>query len=317
MSDETAKRRFVINTAVRGWVPIFALLLAMILWASSFIALKLAFRTYHPMFVMFGRMAVASICFLFIVRRFGAGRYRKGDIRFMLFMAVCEPCFYFLFEARAIQNTTASQAAMITAMLPLMVAIAARFILKEPLTVKTGAGFALAIAGSTWLGLCGEPCATAPDPLFGNFMEFMAMVCATGYTISLKRLSERYHPFFLTAVQAFTGSLFFLPFVVFQEAALPTHFDPVPALSIVYLGIPITLGAYGLYNYGLSVIPASQASSFINLIPVFAVFLGWIVLGERFTPMQYAASALVLAGVLLSQSRISKPALQQVSGTGQ
>ena len=42
--------------------PIFCLLGAMILWASSFIALKLAFAAYNPMVVIFGRMITASIC---------------------------------------------------------------------------------------------------------------------------------------------------------------------------------------------------------------------------------------------------------------
>ena len=42
----------------------FALILAMVLWASSFIALKFAFRTYDPLVVIFGRMLIASICFL-------------------------------------------------------------------------------------------------------------------------------------------------------------------------------------------------------------------------------------------------------------
>ena len=291
------------KSARPGWLPVLSLLLAMVLWASSFIALKLAFRAYDPMFVIFARMAIASICFLTIIRRFGGVTYRAGDFKYMVFMAVCEPGFYFLFEAKALENTTASQAAMITAMLPLMVAVAARVYLKEQITVKTVAGFVLAIAGASWLSLGGQASESAPNPVLGNFLEFMAMVCATGYIITLKRLSARYHPFFLTAFQAFTGSLFFLPFAFAGKSALPTHFDPVSALSIVYLGVAITLGAYGLYNYGLSKIPANQASAFINLIPVFAVLLGWLILGEQFTPMQYAASALVLAGVLLSRSR--------------
>ncbi|MCE5243123.1 MAG: DMT family transporter [Syntrophobacteraceae bacterium] len=289
--------------APQGWLPFFCLLLAMILWAGSFVALKLAFRAYDPVFVLFARMAIASLCSLVLIRRFGGVRFRTGDLKFMAFMTVCEPCLYFLFEARAIENTTASQAAMITAMLPLLVAVAARVFLKERTTAKTAAGFALAIAGTIWLSLYGEPDAGAPNPVLGNFMEFMAMVCATGYTIALKRLSSRYHPFFLTMLQAFAGSLFFLPFLLARQSALPAHFDVTAALSIFYLAVPITLGAYGLYNYGVSKIPASQATAFANLIPVFAVLLGWLVLGEQFTRMQYAASALVLAGILLSQSK--------------
>ena len=48
----------------RHWLPVISLLTATVLWASSFIALKLAFRSYDPMFVIFARMAVASVCFL-------------------------------------------------------------------------------------------------------------------------------------------------------------------------------------------------------------------------------------------------------------
>ena len=45
--------------------PYICLVLAMILWASTFVALKLAFRIYDPMVVIFGRMIVASILAVF------------------------------------------------------------------------------------------------------------------------------------------------------------------------------------------------------------------------------------------------------------
>jgi len=285
------------------WLPIFSLIVAMILWASSFVALKLAIRGYDPFFVIFGRMIVASVCFSFFIRRFRGNTYQKGDLKYILFMALCEPCLYFIFEAKAIQNTTASQAGMIVAMLPLMVAVGARIFLKEIITKKTFSGFLIAIAGVCLLSFGSQPATDAPNPMLGNFLEFMAMVFATGYTVTLKRLSARYQPLFLTALQAFIGTLFFLPYLVLSPSGLPTHFDLVPALSILYLGVFITLAAYGLYNYGVSRIPASQATAFVNLIPVFTVILGWIVLGERFSGMQYGAVAIVFLGVFLSQEK--------------
>ncbi len=278
------------------------LVTAMILWASSFVALKLAFRGYDPMVVIFGRMLVASICFLPLVPRFRTRNvFRWRDLKVLLFMAFCEPCLYFIFEARALELTTASQAGMITALLPLMVAVCARFVLKEALTPGMLAGFALAIVGAGWLSVAGEATADAPQPLLGNFLEFLAMVCATGYIISLKRLTSRYSPFFLTAIQAFVGAVFFLPMLWLPSTAWPTHLAWEPTLAIVYLGAVITLGAYGLYNYGVSRIPASQASVFVNLIPVFTVILGWLILGERFNRSQYMASALVFIGIYVSQ----------------
>ncbi|MCA1742379.1 MAG: EamA family transporter, partial [Desulfonatronovibrio sp.] len=50
-----------------------------------------------------------------------------------------------------------------------------------------------------------------------------------------------------------------------------------------------------------SKIPAGQASSFINLVPVFTIILGWMILGERFTFIQFMGVIIVFAGVALSQ----------------
>lgn len=296
-------------------VAYISLMLAMVIWASSFIALKVAFRDYDPMVVIFGRMAVASLCFLCIMPRFkGKVRYRRGDIRPILFMAICEPCLYFIFEAKALELTTASQAGMITAILPVMVAVSARFVLNERLPWQAYAGFGLAIAGACWLSASGEPEAYAPNPPLGNFFEFLAMVCATGYIVNLKALTFRYPPLFLTAVQAFAGSLFYFPFLFLPSTELPAAFPPVPTGAVIYLGAFVTLGAYGMYNFGVSRIPASRASSFINLIPVFALIMGRLFLGEQFSTQQYLASALVFVGIYVSQRGNSRKKRVGVSG---
>ncbi len=278
----------------------------MVLWASSFIALKIAFTGYHPMIVILGRMVVGSLCFLFFYRQLRHISWRRADLKYLLFMAVCEPCIYFIFEAKALELTSASQAGLITAMLPLMVALGATLFLQERVSSQTITGFVLAIAGACWLSLAGEESASAPNPLLGNFLEFLAMVSATGYTLSMKHLSSRYSPLFLTAVQSWVGALFFSLFLIHPDINAPTQLYPVPALAVVYLGSFVTLGAYLCYNYGVSKIPASQASAFVNLIPVFTVILGFMILGERFSLWQYGASVLVLAGVFLSQRRVQR-----------
>ena len=290
------------------WIPTLCLLLAMLLWASSFVALKIAFRGYDPMVVIFGRMAVASACFLLFAKWFiRTVDFRWSDLKAILFMAFCEPCLYFIFEAKAIENTTASQAGMVTAMLPILVAFAAWWFLKERVAVTTWLGAILAIAGVCWLSLDSLPSKDAPNPALGNFLEFMAMVCATGYTISLKQLTDRYSPFFLTAIQAFVGSLFYFPFLFLPSTQLPHSIDLVSGSAVIYLGAVVTLGAYGLYNFGLKHTPASQAAAFVNLIPVFSVILGWTILDESLSVTQCLAAAMVMAGVYLSQLRKGAP----------
>ena len=281
-----------------------ALLAAMVFWSTSFVALKAVFRVYDPMFVIWGRQALAAVVFLFVIKKLWRQcRPEPGDFKYLILMSLFEPCMYFVFEAMAIVNTTASQAGMLTSMLPLLVAVIAFFILKERTTPLTWIGFITAVSGAVILSIFSEATEDAPNPVLGNLLEFMAMVCATGYTISLKKLSSRYSPFFLTSVQCFVGTVFFLPLVFISGGGFPSHFAPLPALGIVYLGIIVTIGAYGLYSVGISSVKASTAAAFVNLIPVFTIIWGWIFLGETMNLPQYGGCALVFLGVYLSQRR--------------
>lgn len=282
-----------------------ALAAGVFLWASSFIVLKIAFQRFDPMVVIFGRMFVASICFLLVIKSFKNINYQPGDLKLLLFMGICEPGFYFIFEALALTYTDASQAGMICALLPLMVAVAARVVLGEPLSRRTAAGFSLAIIGAIALSAAADTTETATNPILGNFLEFMAMVCACGYMITMKKLTPRYNPWFLTMVQAFVGAVFYFPLLFLPSTELPTTFDLTGIGSILYLGIFVTIMAYGLYNYGMSKIPSAQASSFVNLIPVMTLAMGWLLLDERLNWIQYAASVIVIVGVYVSQDRRS------------
>jgi len=289
------------NTQPSRLLPTLALIGAASLWGSSFIAMKVAVTVFPPPLVIFGRMAIGTGIFALLLRRLRYVEYRRGDWRWLLLMGAFEPGLYFLFEAYALQLTTASQAGMVAALLPLMMGVGAFVFLGERPKLRTWLGFLLAVAGVVWLGIGGEASADAPNPLLGNFLEFLAMASAVGYMLLLKRLSARYSPWFLTAVQSFCGCVFFMPALAFFPETLTTP-PPLDALlSVIYLGAVVTIVAYGLYNYGMSKLPASQASSFVNLIPVFAVFLGWSILDERFTLQQILAAGLVFVGVCLSQ----------------
>ena len=286
-------------------LPTISLIVAMFLWASSFVALKLAFQSYQPMQVIFGRMFIASLCFIIFIPTFRKVNWRRQDLKYFLFMGICEPCLYFLFEAKALQLTSASQAGMITAMLPLLVAILAWSWLKESISRQTLAGFSLAIIGACWLSLASEISISAPNPLLGNFFEFLAMVCAAGYTVSLKHLTNNYPPLFLTAFQAFIGALFFFPFLFLPGVGFSIAWESTSALAVIYLGTFITLGAYGCYNYSVSRIPASRAAGYINLIPVFGVILGMLILGDTLNLSQWLACGLVFCGVWLSSRKMA------------
>ena len=280
---------------------IVLLLTAMMTWASSFIALKSAIGPMGPMSVVFGRMIVASLCFVYFIKGFMKLEFTKKDIKYILLMTAFEPCLYFIFEAKALQYTTASQAGMITSMMPLMTAIGAGIALKEVIGKRLLTGSAIAVLGAIWLSLSAQSSENALNPLLGNTLEFLAMVCGAWYAIAIRYLSQRFSALFLTAAQGFVGAIFFLPLAIWEYNTLEMHPTMETFGWILYLGVVVTIGGYGMFNLALSRIEASKASVFVNLIPVFTVFLAYLFLGETLNPTEMMASGVILFGVVVSQ----------------
>lgn len=283
-------------------IPYLFIILAATLWASSFVTLKIAFRHYHPMVVILGRMVVGSLCFLLIPGLIKKIRFDLQDLKLIGLMALFEPCLYFLFEARALELTTASQAGMITSLLPLFVSVVAFFTLGERMSQTTLLGLGVSVVGACWLSVGGEATVNAPNPPLGNLCELAAMACCAGYTIVLKKLTIKGHPpLVLASMQTFLGTLFYLPVLFFPGVPLPDHFCPGSALAVFYLGSAVTLGGYGCFNYGISKVSAGQASIFINLIPVLGLIMGMVILKERLSLEQFFACGVIFFGILLSQ----------------
>ncbi len=283
----------------------FALGFAMILWGSSFIALKVAVNEISPMVVVFLRMAIGSTAFLVMWPWIRHGvNYQQGDWKYLLGMAAFEPCLYFLFEAQALRYTSAGQAGMVTAMLPLMVAVAAYFFLSERNSLRQWIGFIVAVCGVIWMTVTGENSLQAPNALLGNFLELCAMIMAVGYTLLVKHLTRRYSAFMLTALQSFVGVIFFFPLALASD--WPAQISMTVLGTIVYLGLVVTLGAYGLYNFSLSHVKASTAAGYTNLLPALSLIFSMLLLGERLTSMQWIAIGVIAIGVLMSQERTPK-----------
>ncbi|MGB8817404.1 MAG: DMT family transporter [Rhizobiaceae bacterium] len=288
------------SAAASRTLPKMALLCAVFFWASSFIAMKSAVLVLDPGKIIFVRMLIASTGFLLLYRFWGSFRYEKGDWIYLTIMSICEPGIYFFLESHALRLTTAGSAATINALQPPIVALLAWILLRERPRIWTLGGFALCIFGAIGLSLGSESTDYAPMPWLGNLLEFGAMAASGVYVILLKKLSDRYSPFFLTALQSFAGVALFFPLIFIGR---PLSFD-VPlnsALAIVYLATFVTFGGYFLYNWGIAKTSAVEASIFLNLIPVFGLVLAFLVLGETPGLFQGLMVVLIILGVLVCE----------------
>ena len=87
--------------------------------------------------------------------------------------------------------------------------------------------------------------------------------------------------------------------------------EPLPALAakldlrqcgeVFYLVIAAGIGGTLMWNYGAKHLSGSAAGTFLYLIPVFAVSMGALVLGEAVTLNVVAGGLLMLTGVAAAQ----------------
>ena len=183
----------------------------MLFWGTSFVVMKTALDTFTPMTVIWLRMAIASIAFAPFWRRVPRPAYLRGDWKVLLLAALCIPCLYYLLEGFAVQFTTSSQAGVVSAVVPLLVAGGAWLFLHERLTWRGATAIGLSLVGVAVLSVGGAVQESASNPALGNFLELLAMVAAAGSMLAIKHLSMRYDPWLLTGMQAGIGMLFFAP----------------------------------------------------------------------------------------------------------
>ncbi len=274
------------------------LILANLAWAGGFIANKFVLEHFSLWQVLLGRVAFAAAAYLLLWRKYMPLRhYKQGDWRLLAVMVACEPCLLFSFETASLQYTSASQAGMIVACFPFIVAIGAWIFYKESIRRRTLAGITTAVAGVALVSFGGGASAQAPDPMLGNALIFCAVLASSTYALLVKKLSQNYSFLFLSALQCVGGTLFFLP----KALASPWPSAPLSAWAwLLYLGLGVTFFSYLILNYAISRLKAAQVTLFSNLIPVFTLLLAFVLLGERLSVPQYLGAALVLAGVFLS-----------------
>lgn len=281
--------------------PTMAMLVISISWGASFSITKTAVSYFQPEFVVFVRMFLGALIFLLCWRHLKTTTLIRKDIPLLLLMILFEPCLFFLLESYALAYTTASQAGMIVATSPLFTAVAAWIFLREKPSLLMWLGFLVAIGGIFILSFDAAISETAPNPVLGNILEALSLCAGAGFIICIKKLGARYSPFFLAAIQAFGGSIFFLILNIVRGTTIPSSFELTPVLCVLYLGIMVTFFGITAFNYGVSRLPAATSAGLLNLVPFFAVLFGALVLGEELKAMQWMAGGLVIIGVLISQ----------------
>ncbi len=134
----------------------------------------------------------------------------------------------------------------------------------------------------------------------GILMVFAAVCCEAVYTIVGKKVSDNIDPVVAAFLAAAISLPLFLPFAWWQWSSLQT--DQVSAgawMALVWYGAgTLALGTWLWYS-GVAKSQGSVAAGFMGVMPVSALVLSYVLLGETFRWLHLTGFAIVFTGVLL------------------
>ena len=269
-------------------------------FGGTFAATKVALRGFEPLLIAFVRFTIAG-AILWLVwrrreRRETVSRRELGRLALLGFVSLT---VYFTFENLGIARTSASEAAILIATIPIFVLVLNALTACERSSGGQWLGVAVSFAGVIALVTLGGE-AGGGSTLGGDLLVLAASLAGAGYTVMARRLLVTRSALFVTAFQNLFGALFMAPLAAVEAAVVGVRTPTTAALAaVLYLALLGSIVAYLLLNYGLRFVPAPRASAFTNLVPVVAVGAAFVVLGERFTAGQGLAALVVLAGVVL------------------
>jgi len=126
------------------------------------------------------------------------------------------------------------------------------------------------------------------------------------YNIFVKTKPSALHPQVFLTIVFWIGILFLFPFFIREQLIKPTEINLKNTASVLYLGIGASLIAYLCWNAAIRKIGAGKTALFGNLIPVFSMIEAILILGEQLTTNQVISSILIIAGLVVANSRMPK-----------
>ena len=253
------------------------------------------------------RFTGASIALLlFQLLRPGRERVARKDIPKLLWLGLLVVPLnqgFFLF---GLTQSTASHAALMYALTPLVVYLLARRFLHERSAGKL-IGIAAAFAGVALI-LADRGLGREMSVMRGDLLMLVAVFSWALYTIASKELLQRYDPMTLTTWVIVAGTAMSLPAALIPGAIPPLRSITLPVWSgIAYLAVGTSVIAYPLWLYALRHLEASKVAITTNAQPVLTSILSWLLFGERFGAAFFAGAALILFGVTWVETRKGAP----------
>lgn len=286
-------------TEPRPWLPVAAVAVTLLFWASAFVAIRHLGEDFTPGALSLGRLAVGAIALGVVAVSRGLPRPSGRDWLGLVVIGVLWFGVYNLALNAGERHVDAGTAAMLIQVSPVLIAVLATVFLGERFTGWLGLGLLLAFAGIVLIAL------SQPDGHNDLLGVALCLLAALVYSISLvvqKPLVSRLSALHVTWLACTIGALVCLPFAG-QLVDDTTHASASDVWWVVYLGLFPTAIAFTTYAFALRHMTASSLGITTYLVPPLTILMGWLFLGEVPPTMAYAGGALALIGVAVARRK--------------
>ncbi|MBP7086955.1 MAG: DMT family transporter [Methanomassiliicoccales archaeon] len=270
------------------------LLLAGMIWGTSFVAGKLAVEGTDPYLFSAMRSLISAISILpvFFLYKFDYSIFRSKAVWGIAFLNAAG----LLLQNVGLTYTTASNTVLLVDINVVIVAVLAAIILKEHLNRRTVVGLVMGMSGVALIATKGDISNLGGGSLIGDMLVFTAGVAWALYIVfTTKELRKGYELVHFTSAMILLTSVFAVPIGLLMA---DDHSVGAGGVSLaLYSGIFCTTVAFMLYNVGLKSLGATTTSIILLVEMVFGLFFSFLLLGERPDLITIMGGSLILLAI--------------------
>ncbi|MGE5257524.1 MAG: DMT family transporter [Hyphomicrobiales bacterium] len=279
------------------------LLLMAFCWGGTFIAGRVLAQSVGPFSGAFLRFAVASVCLSAIMlhRQKMLPRPSGKHVLVLLLMGMTGIFSYNVLFLKGLKLIEAGRASVIIACNPIFIALMSAVFFRERLNVLKVIGIVVSVGGAIaaiargdWSGLLSGGFGWGELYISGCVASWVA------YSLFGKTVMSSLSPLVAVTYSSVAGALFLFPAALMEDLRGAAAYPLDAWVSIFYLGFFGTVLGFVWYYQGIQRIGPVRAGLFINFVPVFALLLAFLALGEPVTPSLLIGAVLVSSGVCLT-----------------
>jgi drug/metabolite transporter (DMT)-like permease len=283
-----------------------ALLLGVtVVWAINFPVAKYALGGMHPLVFNATRYILAAAVLWIVVGLRPTFRAMTGvDWKKLVTVGLVATVLYQSIFILGLNLTTAANSSILLATSPLWTVALDVRIHRQHVTVQTWGGMVVSFVGIALVILgSSERLTFGSTELAGDLLTLLAAALWALNTILQKPLLVSYSAQQLASVMVSVGAVGLTIIAIpFLDVGALVRLDWTFALAIFFSGA-LSIGAsFVIWSYAVKRIGAGRTANFSNLVPVFAVTLSYLLLGEQLTLVQFVGAGITLVGVWITRS---------------